>query len=247
MKYNILINQKQCIDQGISLKAGALLDLFSELSSWATPATFDDGIYYFLAYNKILADLPLVFSSKRTVSRFVTELKEKGFVDQRKRGKNLDNYVRLSDEGKHLLRFAKNGEGVQGSPILATTLAKNGEPLKPIQTFAVVKNINQGSPKMATNNNTTIINNKYIDFLAYNFLQKEAKTDIDTWEMQNKKSLSDYTNFLKYFEIKVEEEEIEFTPNKLMGRLKRLKFNWKSEKENTSSDNLPTKKYKRIG
>ena len=247
MKYNIVINQKVCVDEGISLKAGALLDLFSELSSWATAHTFDDGVYYFLAHNKVLADLPLVFSSKRTVSRFVSELTQKGFVDQRKKGKNLDNYIRLSDAGKRLLRFAKNGEASQGSPKMASTLAKNGEAYKGAQSLTVIKNVNQGSPKMATNNNNTIINNIYIDFLAYQFLQKNAKIEIDAWEMQNKKSIDNYKNFLEYFEIKVEEEDLEFTTKKLLGRLKRLKFNWKGEKSNNSLNDLPVKKLNRIG
>jgi hypothetical protein len=247
MKYNIVVNQKVCVDQGITFKAGALLDLFSELSSWATAETFEDGVYYFLAYNKIMAELPLVFTSKRTVSRFVAELKEKKFVEQRKKGKNLDNYIRLSGAGKSLLRFAKNGESSQGSPKMATTLAKNGEPLKGVQYPTVVKKVNQGSPKMATNNNNNTINNIYIDFLAYQFLQKNAKMEIDVWEMQNKKSIDNYKNFLEYFEIKVEEEDLEFTIKKLMGRLKRLKFNWKGDKQTNSFNDQPVKKLKRIG
>ena len=57
MKYNIVINQKVCVDQKISFKAAALLDLFSELSSWANAEVFSDGVYYQLAYSKILSDL----------------------------------------------------------------------------------------------------------------------------------------------------------------------------------------------
>jgi hypothetical protein len=57
---------------------------------------------------------------------------------------------------------------------MARSLAKNGEPLKPIQPLANVTKINQGLPKMATNNNTTINYNKYIDFLAYKFIKKRS-------------------------------------------------------------------------
>jgi hypothetical protein len=45
----------------------------------------------------------------------------------------------------------------------------------------------------------------------------------------------------------VEEQELEFTSKKIVGRLKRLEFNWKREKDTTSFNNLPLKKLKRIG
>jgi hypothetical protein len=247
MKYNIVINQKLCVDQGISLKAGALLDLFSELSTWANAEVFADGVYYQLAYNKILTDLPLVFKTKDTMYRFVKELKEKGLIEQRKKGKNLQNFIRLSAQGKSVLRVGKKSEAVQGSEKNPTTLGKISEALKGRQGLAVVKKLNQGSEKNPTYYNTTINNNIYIDFLAYQFLQKNAKEAIDIWEMQNKKTIPDYKSFLEYFEIKVEEEELEFTVNKLLGRLKRLKYNWKGENKNSSFNDQPIKKAKRIG
>jgi len=70
----------------------------------------------------------------------------------------------------------------------------------------------------------------YIDFSAIIFIIENAKDRFQVWEMQNKKTIPNFIDFLKFFEIKVEEEEIEFNVNKLLGRLKRLAFNW-----NTSS------------
>jgi hypothetical protein len=228
MKYNIIINQKICIDQEISLKAGALLDLFGELSTWANPSVFDDGVYYQLAYNKILTELPLVFKTKDTMYRFIKELKDKGLIEQRKKGKNLVNFIRLSPTGKKALRFGKKSEAFQGSEKNPTSLGKNPKGLKvPVKPIVIDKFV-QGSEKNPTYNNTNTINNIYIGFLAYQFLQKNAKQQIDTWEMQNKKTIENYKSFLEYFEIKVEEEEIDFTVNKLLGRLKRLAFNWKT-------------------
>ena len=247
MKYNIVINQKLCVEQKISFKAAALLDLFSELSTWATAKTFEDGVYYYLAYNKILTDLPLVFSSKRNAMRFVKELKEKGLIDQCKKGKFLENYVRISVKGKSILRFAKNGDASQGSPDLSTRFAKNGDALKRLKSLTAVGDGVQGSPDLSTYNNNTINNNIYIDFLAYQFLKKNAKEQLDVWEMQNKKTILDYKSFLEYFEIKVEEEELEFTINKLLGRLKRLKYNWRGDSKNASFNDQPIKKAKRIG
>jgi hypothetical protein len=247
MKYNIIINQKLCVDQNISLKAGALLDLFSELSTWANPEVFKDGVYYQLAYNKILTELPLVFKTKDTMYRFVKELKDKDLIEQQKKGVNQQNFIRLSGKGKAALRVGNKSEPYQGSEINPKRVGKKSEPLKLSKTVTVVSNASQGSEKNPTYNNNTTINNIYIDFLAYQFLQNNAKQQIDTWEMQNKKTIENYKSFLEYFEIKVEEEEIEFTINKLFGRLKRLKYNWKGENKSSSFNDQPIKKAKRIG
>ena len=68
----------------------------------------------------------------------------------------------------------------------------------------------------------------YIDFSAIIFIIKKDEAAFQVFEMQHKKSINNYLEFLKYFEIKVQEEEIDFTVNKLLGRLKRLAFNWNS-------------------
>jgi DNA-binding transcriptional regulator GbsR (MarR family) len=72
--------------------------------------------------------------------------------------------------------------------------------------------------------------NIYIDFSAISFLIKNAEERFKVFEMQYKKTITDYTFFLKYYETKVQEEELVFTVNKLLGRLNRLALNW-----NTSS------------
>jgi len=239
MKYNILINQKLCIEQDISFKAAALLDLFSELSTWANPQVFEDGVYYQLAYNKILTDLPLVFKKKDTMYRFIKELKEKGFIEQCKKGVNNQNFIRLSSSGKAVLRVGNKSEPFEGSEKNPTRVGKKSEPSKVVQSVAIIEKVVQGSEINPTYNNTTIINdNIYIDFFGYQFLQKHSKIEIDIWESQNKNSIEDYESFLQYFEIKVQEEEIEFTPNKLLGRLKRLKFNWKGSNKNLQNFKL---------
>jgi hypothetical protein len=91
------------------------------------------------------------------------------------------------------------------------------------------------------------VNNIYTDFLAYQYLKKNHTSILDDWEKQNKKSIPNYNEFLEYFEIKVEEEEIKFTAIKLLGRLKRLKYNWKGVNKTNSFNDQPTIKRKRIG
>lgn len=249
MKYTIVINQKLCVEQGISFKAAALLDLFSELSSWATTETFADGVYYQLAYNKILSDLPLVFQKRDTLYRFIKELKEKGLIEQCKKGKNLQNFIRLSGKGKRVLRFGNKSETQQGSDLNPTSFGNKSEARILQENHTAIEKVNQGSDLNPTYNNNTIINNIYIDFLAYQFLQNNAKEAIDIWEMQHKKNIPDYRKFLEYFEVVVESDEIEFTSKKLIARLNKLKFNWKGEFNNNNNtvDLSPIKKTVRIG
>jgi len=230
MKYNININQKPCVDNGISLKASILLDLFSELSSWASAQVFSDGVYYYLAYSKILIELPLVFSKKDTVYRFVKELKEKGLIEQCKKGTTQQNFIRLSKKGKAMLRVGKKSEPFIGSEKNPSRVGKKSEPLKTALDPIKPKDSVQGSEKNPTYNNNNTKDNIYIDFSAISFIIENAKDRFQVWEMQNKKTIPNFIDFLKFFEIKVEEEEIEFNVNKLLGRLKRLAFNW-----NTSS------------
>lgn len=246
MKYNILINQKLCVEQNISLNAAALLDLFSELSTWANAESFKDGIYYQIAYNKIITDLPLVFKKSDAVYRSIKELKDKGLIDQCKKGKNLMNFIRLSNKGKSLFRVGFKSEPSLASGLNPTSIGNKPEAQKGSKTQSGIRKLNQGSGLNPTYYNNTINNNIYIDFKAYQFLQKEAKEDVDVWEMQNKKSIENYKAFIEYFEIKVEEEEIEFTASKLLGRLKRLKFNWKGDNRYSSFNDHPIKKAIRL-
>ena len=117
------------------------------------------------------------------------------------------------------------------------------------ENHTAIEKVNQGSDLNPTYNNNTIINNIYIDFLAYQFLQNNAKEAIDIWEMQHKKNIPDYRKFLEYFEVVVESDEIEFTSKKLIARLNKLKFNWKGEFNNNNNtvDLSPIKKTVRIG
>lgn len=89
----------------------------------------------------------------------------------------------------------------------------------------------------------------YIDFSAINFIIKNAKDRFEVFEMQYKKTIPDYIFFLKYYETKVQEEELPFTVNKLLGRLNRLALNWNtsSSKNNYSNTAItPLTKPKRL-
>lgn len=248
MKFAINIDQKFCVEHGLNLQQGALLDLLMQLSTWAEPVQFDDGVYYSLALEKVVKELPIVFKTSDTVTRHLKVLREKGFVEQQKQGKLQRNFIRLSSFAKEILRFGKNSESYQGSEKIPTTLGKNPEPQKTVNSTENQSLTNQGSekiPNILLYNNTK--DNIYRNFPAYLFLQKHAKEEIDIWEMQNKKSISDYKKFLEYFEIVVESDEIDFDAKKLIARLKKLKYNWRGDLHKAPISDEPILKLKKIG
>lgn len=248
MEYSIIVNQQMCVKYRLTYFQGALMEFFGKLSTWADAFTFEDGVYYNISYGKIVRELPVIFSSDDKVYRITKSLVKLGYVEQRKKGKDQKNFIRLSTKGKRILRVGKNPEACQGSGKIPTRVVKNPEPQKNAVDYVTSEVVNQGSGKIPTNHNQYTSNHIYIDFSAYQFLQKYAKSELEIWEMQNKKSIKDFERFLEYFEIKVEEEEIEYTVSKLLGRLKRLKFNWAGDlKVVKAMNDEPTIKRKRIG
>ena len=237
MRYVITINQKQCLQFNLDKNQGALMDLLSQLSSWAKPVHIDGEVYYNLAYNKVVSELPMFFKTTDSVYRSLNKLKSIAFIEQKKVGKNLMNFVRLTDQGKAFLSFGKNPEASQGSEKIPTRFGKNPEAKKVPQTPINKEEVVQGSEKIPTYNIITTNNNIYRDFEALSFIEKYDKEALDIFCMQHKKQIKDWDKFLQYFEIKVQEENIEFQTNKLLGRLKRLSFNWSKESTAVNSVN----------
>ena len=76
---------------------------------------------------------------------------------------------------------------------------------------------------------------KDINITAYNFLKNNSPSELEVFEMKNKKTFSDYEKFIDNFNNKVILDEIEFKVPKLMARLNNLNSNWdKSKKQNKS-------------
>ncbi|WP_435263034.1 hypothetical protein [Tenacibaculum sp. nBUS_03] len=247
MEYLIIVNQPLCVKHKLNLFQGAQLEFLAKLSTWATSIIHEKEVYYNITFEKISEELPLVFSTSNKAYRCFLELKKKGLIEQIKVGRNQHNYVRLSTKGKKLLRFDKNNEPRQGSTNPSTRFDKSDEPQKTATPIVNTENVEKGSTNPSTYHNQLTNNHIYIDFSAYHFLYKNAPSEVEIWEMQNKKDIPDFEKFLEFFEIKVEEEEIEYSVKKLMGRLKRLKFSWKGSFTVIKNNEQPTIKRKRIG
>jgi hypothetical protein len=72
----------------------------------------------------------------------------------------------------------------------------------------------------------------------YVFLKKENQSDLETFEMQNKKSFPDFEKFVENFNSKVIEEQLEFIPKILLARLRRLNTNWDKRPKSKSEKSL---------
>ena len=234
MLYVVTINQVTARKHDLSVKEMALLDLFSKLSSWAEDACFDDGVYYYIAYSVILKQLPIFFTTQNTVYRHLFCLKQKQFIQQRKKGITLKNYIRLTPKAKAILGFGKNAEASQGSQKKSTRFAKNAEAQKSSLNNDNQLIIKRGSQKKSTYYNKDINDNIYIEpssnkSSGYSFLKEVNPGGMETWEMNNKSEIESFTNyndFIEFFNIKVEEEQIVYDQKVLFARLKRLKFYW---------------------
>jgi hypothetical protein len=126
-----------------------------------------------------------------------------------------------------------------------SNIKKEAKKTTDISTDKNVSNVTHKIVSLTDKNVTSILKeedtkdryNIYIDFSAIIFIIKQDEAAFQVFEMQHKKSINNYLEFLKYFEIKVQEEEIDFTVNKLLGRLKRLAFNWNSSSSRNGFSN----------
>ena len=98
MRYTHNINASRCLEWGLNLNQGALVDIINQASSWATVSQIDGITYYWVSRNKIISEIPLAYSKPDTVYRALKLLAEKGVIEHIKDGKK--DLVRLTEKGK---------------------------------------------------------------------------------------------------------------------------------------------------
>ncbi len=92
------------------------------------------------------------------------------------------------------------------------------------------------------NVNVTVKDNIYHIEDVYEFLKEKETSEIEVFEMQQKKSFPDFSLFVKYFNNVVIKEELEWKPKVLLARLRMLNDNW--DKRPKKEKNLSEKKEK---
>ena len=102
MKYNLYINQAAAIELGITnINQALLFDLLTTASTWATPEMVNDEVYYWVARQVMVTEMPLLGLKPDTVYRHLKALAELGVIDYTKKGKK--DLIRLTDKGKNYL------------------------------------------------------------------------------------------------------------------------------------------------
>ena len=98
MRYTHNINASRCIEWGLDLKQGALMDIINQASSWASAVQVEGKTYYWVSRNKIISEIPLAYSKPDTVYRALKLLAEKEVIEHIKEGKK--DLIRLTEKGK---------------------------------------------------------------------------------------------------------------------------------------------------
>lgn len=99
MKIHISINQDMAIKLGITNANQAhIFDLLTAASSWATPVSIEGEVYYWVARQTVVKELPLLGLKPDTVYRHLKTLSDLGLIVYKKQGTR--DCVRLTDKGK---------------------------------------------------------------------------------------------------------------------------------------------------
>ncbi|XDZ50247.1 hypothetical protein AB8Q18_08550 [Neisseriaceae bacterium CLB008] len=98
MKYFSNINNEKCLEWGLNLTQGALMDLLSQLPGWAEESFIDGKVYYWASRNEVIKELPVAYSKPDTVYRHMMDLKKLGLIDHIKLGQK--DMVAITQKGK---------------------------------------------------------------------------------------------------------------------------------------------------
>lgn len=98
MKRSSFINNDKCLEWGINATQGALFDLLVHLSTWAEEVVIDGMVFYWVAREKVVEELPLYYSKADTVYRHLRDLRQRGLIDYAKVGDK--DVVALTAKGK---------------------------------------------------------------------------------------------------------------------------------------------------
>ena len=99
MKWNISINQRRAIALGLKNTTEAIiLGMISDCHGWAEPQIIDESIFYWIARQELVRQLPLLDLKEDTVYRYLKNLERLGLIEYKKHRKK--DCVRLTKLGK---------------------------------------------------------------------------------------------------------------------------------------------------
>lgn len=105
MRFNLHLNQIKCLEWGINPTQGFIIDLLTQVHTWAKPAMIKNELFYFVARSKVAEELPLIFDIKKgkanhfdSVYRVFKQLEKKGLIKHIKSG--TKDMISLTEKGK---------------------------------------------------------------------------------------------------------------------------------------------------
>lgn len=165
MTYNILIDQRFAVANGLTIVQTTTLAACMTLPTWTNTITVDGIVWYQYSETKMVDDFPLLFSIPKRVYKNIKELADRGFIELSSFGKT--KYLRFTEKCKTWNRsetdFNQSENGLQDYNINIQQ-SENGLNNSPKTDF----NQSENGPQDYNINNNNINNNN-------NIIKKEAK------------------------------------------------------------------------
>ena len=98
MTYNILIDQRFAVANGLTIVQTTTLAACMTLPTWTNTITVDGTVWYQYSEEKMVDDFPLLFSIPKRVYKNIKELADKGFIELSSFGKT--KYLRFTEKCK---------------------------------------------------------------------------------------------------------------------------------------------------
>ena len=98
MTYNILIDQRFAVANGLTIVQATTLAACMTLPTWTNTITVDGIVWYQYSETKMVDDFPLLFSIPKRVYKNIKELADRGFIELSSFGKT--KYLRFTEKCK---------------------------------------------------------------------------------------------------------------------------------------------------
>lgn len=98
MTYNILIDQRFAVANGLTIVQTTTLAACMTLPTWTNTITVDGIVWYQYSEKKMVDDFPLLFSIPKRVYKNIKELADRGFLELSSFGKT--KYLRFTEKCK---------------------------------------------------------------------------------------------------------------------------------------------------
>ena len=171
MKYTIYVNQAKALDLGLTnINQAMIFDLLTTASTWAKATHIDGEVYYWVARQAIVKELPILGLKPDTAYRHLKALGELGLIDYKKDGKK--DCIRITNKGKSYISNTMSETNPSSS--------KNTE-MNPSKCGNESENSSEMNPTypttIKTNPTTKLSINTHFDDFWEVYPKKEAKQD----------------------------------------------------------------------